>query len=220
MGCSGPPTQPILNLSTEVADPKYANNRKAPRSKHSPDPEPGKATKSTRRNRPLQLSVNNLTEPAEDQFGVKALGPALPSILKFMFDTNCTWEIDWQKIYPSDGFWCMIISTGAEHNFAFQMPTQATDTDTFFMVPLSLQMGWKNSLEYFCVATQTTRELVRCMLALTINTGITEPHQHKHHCQQSPPPQPKPEWQTPTDMTIMSMVFVDDFCNGIAGPPN
>jgi hypothetical protein len=131
-----------------------------------------------------------------------------------MFNTVCTWEINWQKIDLSDGFWCMIISTGAEHNFAFQMPTQATDTDTFFVVPLSLQMGWKNN----SVATQTTRELVRHMLALTINTGSTEPHSHEHHCQQSPPPQPKPEWQTPMDMTIMSVVFVYDFRNGIASP--
>jgi hypothetical protein len=82
----------------------------------------------------------------------------------------------------------MIISTGAEHNFAFQMPPWATNMDMFFMVPSSLQMGWKNSPTYFCVATQTTRELVRCMLALTINKGITEPHQQEHHCQQSPPP--------------------------------
>jgi hypothetical protein len=114
----------------------------------------------------------------------------------------------------------MIISTGTEHNFAFQMPTRATNMDTFFMVPSSLQMGWKSSPAYFSIAMQTTRELVRHMLALTINTGITEPHRHEHHCQQSPPPQPKPEWQTPTDMTIMSVVFIDDFCNGIAGHPN
>jgi hypothetical protein len=112
----------ILNLSAEVTNPKYADNRKAPRSKCSPDPEPGKATKSPRRNPPLQSLVNETTEPAKDQSGVEALGPALPSILKFMFDTDCTWEIDWQKIDLSDGFWCMIISTGAEHNFAFQCP--------------------------------------------------------------------------------------------------
>jgi hypothetical protein len=85
----------ILDLSAEVADPKYADNQKAPRSKRSPDPESGKATKSTRRNLPLQLLVNDMTEPAEDQSGIEALGPALPSILKFMFDTDCTcWEID------------------------------------------------------------------------------------------------------------------------------
>jgi hypothetical protein len=131
------------NLFAEVADPKYANNQKAPRSKHSPDPEPGKATKSTRCNPPLQSLVNDMTEPAEDQSGIKALGPALPSILKFMFDSDCTWEIDWQKIDLSNGFWRMIISTGAEHSFAFQMPTQATDMDTFFMVPSSLEMGEK-----------------------------------------------------------------------------
>jgi hypothetical protein len=159
--------------------------------------------------------VNNTTDPAKDQSGVEALGPALPSILKFMFDT------DWKKIGLSDGFWHMITSTGAKHNFAFQMPTRATDTDKFFVVPSSLQMGWKNSPAYFCIAMQTsTQELVQCMLALTINTGITEPHRHELHCQQSPQPQPKPKWQTPTDMTIMSMVFVNDICNRITGPPN
>jgi hypothetical protein len=112
----------------------------------------------------------------EDQSGVKALGPALPAILKFMFDTDCTWEIDWQKIDLSDSFWRMIISTGAEHNFTFQMPTQPQDKDTFNVVPLSLQMGWKNSPAYFCVAMQTTRELIRCILTLTINTGVADPH--------------------------------------------
>jgi hypothetical protein len=60
-----------------------------------------------------------------------------------MFDTDCTWEIDWQNINLSNGFWHMIISTGAEHNFTFQMPTRATNMDMFFMVPSSLQMGWK-----------------------------------------------------------------------------
>jgi hypothetical protein len=92
----------------------------------------------------------------EDQTSVEALGPALPSILKFVFNTNCTWEINWQKIDLSDGFWRMIISTGAEHNFAFQMPTWSQDKDTFYVVPSSLQMGWKNSPAYFWVATQTT----------------------------------------------------------------
>jgi hypothetical protein len=96
----------------------------------------------------------------ENQSSVKALGPALPSILKFMFDTDCTWEIDWQKIDLSDGFWRMIISTRAEHNFTFQMPTRPQDKDIFYVVPLSLQMGWKNSPAYFCIATQTTRELI------------------------------------------------------------
>jgi hypothetical protein len=128
-----------------------------------------------------------------------------------MFDTDCTWEIIWQKIDLSNGFWRMIISTGAEHNFAFQMPTQTTDMDTHG--PIIPTNGVENCPTYFCVAMQTTRELVRCVLVLTIDTGITEPHQHEYHCQQSPPAQPKPEWH-------MSVVFIDDFCNRIASPLN
>jgi hypothetical protein len=144
----------ILNLSAEVANPKFTDSRKAPRSKRAVDPEPGKLTKSTHCTPPLHASVNETTVQAESR--VKALDPALPSILKFMFNTNCTWEIDWQKIDLSNSFWRMIISTGAEHNFAFQMPTCPQDKDRFYVVPLSLQMGWKNSPAYFCIAMQTT----------------------------------------------------------------
>jgi hypothetical protein len=119
----------ILNLSAEVADPKFADSRKAPRSKRAVNPEPGKLTKSTRCTLPLHPSANETTVQAEDQSGVEALGPALPSILKFMLDTDCTWEIDWQKINLSDSFWLMIISTGAEHNFASRcQPAHKTKT--------------------------------------------------------------------------------------------
>jgi hypothetical protein len=45
---------------------------------------------------------------------VKALGTALSSLLFFMFDTECGWEIDWQKIDLSDGFWRMIVEAGKE----------------------------------------------------------------------------------------------------------
>jgi hypothetical protein len=63
----------ILNLSTEVADPKYADKWKAPHSKCSPDPESGKTTKSTRHSLPLQALVNDTTEPAEDSPVLKRL---------------------------------------------------------------------------------------------------------------------------------------------------
>jgi hypothetical protein len=78
-----------------------------------------------------------------------------------MFDTNCTWEIDWQKLDLSGGFWQMVIESGEEYNFAFQMPKRKGGPDITYIVPSSLQMGWKNSLAYFCIAMQTTRELIK-----------------------------------------------------------
>jgi hypothetical protein len=94
----------------------------------------------------LHPSVNKTTVPARNQSGVEELGRSLPSILRYMFNTNCTWEIDWQKLDLLDGFWRMVIESGEEYNFAFQMPKRKGDPDITYVIPSSLQMGWKNSL--------------------------------------------------------------------------
>jgi hypothetical protein len=63
------------------------------------------------------------------------------------------------------------------------------------------------------------RELIKRMLALMIHTGIKEPHKHKKHCIPNPSPSPAaPPWRTPEDISVLSCIFVDDFCNGVAGP--
>jgi hypothetical protein len=43
------------------------------------------------------------------------------AILRFSFATDCTWEIEWQKIDLSDDFWRMIVGTEMEYNFVYQM---------------------------------------------------------------------------------------------------
>jgi hypothetical protein len=40
----------------------------------------------------------------------------------------------------------MVIESKEEYNFAFQMPKRKGDPDNTYVVPSSLQMGWKNSL--------------------------------------------------------------------------
>ena len=104
----------ILNLSAKVDMlPSSGKKRRARKKKQlrfagaQPD-EP--------RHRP---SVNETTEPAEDQRPVKALGTATLAILLFMFEVDPTWVIDWQKIDLSDGFWRMIVEAGKEYNFVY-----------------------------------------------------------------------------------------------------
>jgi hypothetical protein len=141
----------ILNLSAEVDD----SIRQKPSWQHRhKDSRPGNRTV-------LHPSVNETTVPARNQSGVEELGWLLPSILKYMFDTNCTWEIDWQKLDLSGGFWQMVIESRKEYNFTFQMPKRKGGPDITYIIPSSLQMGWKNSPAYFCIATQTTRELIK-----------------------------------------------------------
>lgn len=162
-------------------------------------------------------SVNEASADAEDQSGVAALGDAMHSILRFMFETNCEWEIDWQKIDLSDGFWRMIVESGAEYNFAWQLPKRPEDHETMYVIPSALQMGWKNSPAYFCVATEATRTLIKRILALTFDTGIDTPHRHESHCVDAPVGTEDP-WFAPEVLEILSRVFVDDFMHGVAGP--
>jgi hypothetical protein len=108
----------------------------------------------------------------------------------------------------------MVIESREEYNFAFQMPKRKGDP----VVPSSLEMGWKNSPAYFCITMKTTRELIKWMLVLTIHTRIKEPHKHEKHCIPNPSSSPAPPWRTPEDISVLSCIFVDDFCNGVAGP--
>ena len=198
----------ILNLSAEV-DLGYE-----------------RLTGRRRKRKLTHPSVNETTEPAEDQKGVKELGTAVRSLLLFMFETDCEWEIDWQKIDLSDGFWRMIVEAGKEYNFVYQLPRRPGDTEDHFVVPSSLQMGWKNSPAYFCTATEAGRILLKRILALTVDTGIDQPHRHEAFCRpakiariEGPTPQeaPKP-WRAPVDLVLLNRVYIDDYMNGLAGP--
>ncbi len=191
----------ILNLSARVTLP------------------PERIPNSRRKRKRTHPSVNETTADVPDQEPVKALGTAMAAILHFCFETPWYWEILWQKIDLSDGFWRMIVEAGKEYNFVYEMPPRPGDGGKrYFVVPSSLQMGWKNSPVYFCTATEAGRELLRRLLALSIHSGPIEPHPYEKHCL-SQMAKDLPEWCSPTDLAILSRVFVDDYINGIAGPP-
>ena len=57
-----------------------------------------------------------------------------------------------------DGFWCMSCAKCEEHNFAYVLP-QPTGEPIQLVVPTSIQMGWVESPPYFCVATETARDI-------------------------------------------------------------
>ncbi len=172
---------------------------------------------SRRRKPSVHPSVNETTEDAADQRPVQKLGEVVPELLRYMHDTDCAWEIEWQKIDLSDGFWRMIVQAGKEHNFVFQLPRRKGDVQDHYVVPSALQMGWKNSPAYFCKATDVTRSLVARLLALSLERGITRPHEYDADA--VPGSKQSPGWTPPEDMTVELQVFVDDFMNGVAGHP-
>ena len=183
----------ILNLSAEVKFP--ATRRKKAR---------------------IHPSVNETTAPAADQRAVKRLGSALHAILRFAFEVDCTWEILWQKVDLSDGFWRMVVEAGKELNFVFEIPARPGDTQRYFVVPSSLQMGWTNSPPYFCTATEAGRLLLQRILAFSLDDGLDTPHPGEKHCLSADIL--KGDWLPPLDLAVVAQVFVDDFVNGMAGP--
>jgi hypothetical protein len=195
----------ILNLSASVALPSY------------------RPQGQRRRIEPVHPSVNETTAPAADQSAAEALGTARNAILRFMFEVDPTWEIDWQKVDLSDGFWRMIVEHGEAYNFVFQLPMRPGDTTRYFVIPAALQMGWKNSPAYFCLGTEGARELIRRLLALTFKTGIQKPHRHEGSCV-APPTEleaaRRQDWTQPSACALFSRCFVDDFMNGLAGEPS
>ena len=179
---------------------------------------PTRSPGARRKRKRLHPSVNETTKEVEDQDPVKALGTAMNSILHFCFDTPPHWEIYWQKIDLSDGFWRMIVQAGKEYNFVYEMPPRPKDGGKrFYVVPSSLQMGWKNSPVYFCTATEAGRELLRRLLALSHRKGPIGPHKYEEYCL-SQMIKDLPTWSTPDDMAVLCRVFVDDYINGLAGP--
>ena len=188
----------ILNLSAQVVFP---GSRRAPKRVHP--------------------SVNETTTPAEDQAAVKRLGQAAKALLGFMHDADPMWEVLWQKVDLSDGFWRMVVEAGKEMNFVFQMPARPGDTERYFVVPSSLQMGWMNSPPYFCAGTESTRKMALRVMALTVDSGIAEPHRFEEKClsAQAKTEPAEPPGPLPRDLMFISQVFVDDFMNALAGPP-
>ena len=186
-----------------------------------------RATGRRRWKKKTHPSVNETTQDAAEQEAVKALGTALSSLLLHMFESSSSWEIDWHKIDLSDGFWRMITEAGKEYNFVFQLPMREGDTERKYVVPSSLQMGWKNSPAFFCTGTEATRELIRRMLALTLASGLDVHHRHESFCTDAAPkpdfssvaPTPADQWCGLDDATLACRVFVDDFMQGLAGDP-
>jgi hypothetical protein len=72
-----------------------------------------------------------------------------------------------------------------EFNFVFQLPKCPGGTETFYVIPSSLQMGLQNSPAYFCTGTEAARTLFKRLLALTFTTDISVVYRHESYCQQT-----------------------------------
>jgi hypothetical protein len=111
----------------------------------------------------LQEAVNDTTVPLAPRRLVREIGKVLPRIFEFMASTPEGQDILLSKVDLSDGFWRIIIEESARWNFCYVMP-DPPGASICIVVPSALQMGWMESPQYFCTATETGRDFIQWLV--------------------------------------------------------
>jgi hypothetical protein len=109
-----------------------------------------------------------------------------------------------------DGFWRMDAEEGAKWNFAYVLP-QSPGSPSYLMVPTSLQMGWVESPPFFCVASETARDVAKDYCETKM--GTLPPHKFINYVLVTRPTSGsrngmKPDRHSNTCLKFMSMIFL------------
>jgi hypothetical protein len=168
----------------------------------------------------LQEAVNDTTVPLAPRTPVRQIGNVLPRIFEFMAKTPEGQEILLSKVDLSDGFWRIIVQEDARWNFCYVMP-DPPGAPVRIVVPSALQMGWMESPQYFCTATETGRDFIQWLIDQKIDC----------------PPHPLEKFMLPADL-VNTMddphkshddendgaysvnVYVDDYILGVVEDKN
>jgi hypothetical protein len=112
------------------------------------------------------------------------------------------------KFDIKDGFWRLNCAEGEEWNFSYVLP-QPPGEPTRLVVPSSLQMGWVESPAYFCVASETARDVA----SWYIGSGLARESDHKflHHAMDGDEVAHLPLKTPGAELKYFLDVYVDDF---------
>jgi hypothetical protein len=123
-------------------------------------------------------SVNDTTIKSAPKGALEQLGHALSSIIHAFAEANDNAKIFMAKWDIKDDFWRIDCKAGEEWNFAYVLP-QEPNKPTKLIVPTSLQMGWVESLPYFCATTETAWDIALDYCDTPI--GTLPPHKFDKH---------------------------------------
>ena len=156
----------------------------------------------------VEKSINDYTQLLSDHKSMVQLGQSLPRLIWHLaFAPEDQGPLFFTKLDLKDGYWRMIVQKGAEYNFAYVLPKLKPTDPTQIVIPRALQMGWTESPGYFCMASETARDIAK---ALSQQPFGTLP-QHEHEAKMEPDVLPAPpKHQQPNFLAAME-VFIDDF---------
>ncbi len=129
----------------------------------------------------------------------------LPRLLHYMRDTPQGLHILFCKLDISDGFWRLVIQEADCFNFAYVLP-QAGGEPIRLAIPAAVQMGWVESPEFFCAATELARDQTQHF----VDNGIPLPKDPVEDLMKIMEVPLRGCTDTPTKLL---QVYVDDFSN-------
>ena len=127
-------------------------------------------------------SVNKATTLMAPRGAIDQLGHVLQRIIHAFVETEPESAILMAKFDIKDGFWRLDCAEGKEWNFAYVLP-QIQGEPIGLVVPNSLQMGWVESPAYFCVASETARDVATWYTEQAMSD--TTPHKFLQHATDS-----------------------------------
>ena len=155
-------------------------------------------------------SVNENTTFTAPQHGMQQLGKVLPRLIESVARAPVEdGNILFSKLDIKDGYWRMIVESGKHLNFAYVLP-DVDGARIRLVIPSALQMGWCKSPPFFCVATETARDITEDYDMEP--RGSLAPHPLENLML---PPEKWPEENLASicnDYLHVMEVHVDDFC--------
>ncbi len=123
-------------------------------------------------------SVNATTVKTVPKGAIDQLGHSLACIIHAFAETKDDARIFMAKWDIKDGFWRLNAEDGPEWNFAYVLP-QNPGQPIYLVVPTSLQMEWVESPPFFCVVSETARDVAQDYCETKL--GSLPPHKFTHY---------------------------------------
>ena len=153
-------------------------------------------------------SVNETTTKKGNSQAMEQLGNALKRLIARSADAQTEQkDLLFSKLDIKDGFWRLIVNDDDAWNFCYAIPNEdpnASLDDTRIVIPNSLQMGWCESPPFFCMASETARDVIQKLLKVELPPHPFEARMLPHNFDSLP-------LQDLHGTIELIEVFVDDF---------
>eukprot|EP00957_Ditylum_brightwellii_P209557 15362249-Ditylum_brightwellii.AAC.1 len=114
----------------------------------------------------VYASVNETAAKQAPLEAMVQLGQSIQMLVALMVDNyNQEHLFKFAKLDVKDGFWWLVVNEEDAWNVCYVLlpldgPTPASIDDVELLAPMSIQMGWCESLSYFCTSSETSQDVM------------------------------------------------------------